>query len=154
MIIKLFLFLLLMSSTFCQAGSLTLSFGPSIDGTIGAQKIAQLGYEIRWGAPSLTLETGMLNALGGGFVFMGGANLGVHVVSADGLSMRIGVGPAYVSQIDDRLSSHMQAHIQARVGLEMQSYQTGVQLDHWSNAGLKPPNLGLDAVSVYVGIPL
>jgi hypothetical protein len=133
--------------------SLSLSFGPTINGTIGAKKALALGYEHNWSGPSVLLTAGTWNA-DGGMAFYGSVNLGVHVAAPSGLMARIGFGPAAISQTDDRLSSIGEFHIQARAGLELARWSVGLQFDHFSNAGIVPPNLGRDIVALYIGIPL
>lgn len=152
---KKFIALLFFISSVSYADSLALSFGPSLDGSIGEIKALQAGYEFygSGGSFSLVLETGGWNWQDS-FTFFGGANFGVHVVSPDGISMRVGVGPSLISQTDDRLSSLFEFHIQAKVGLQVSNFSTGLQFDHFSNAGLWPPNLGRDLLSVYIGFPL
>ena len=136
------------------ANSFLVSFGPSLDGSIGIQKVFQLGYEFQWGSPSLELKAGSWNEPNG-FAFTGGATMGIHLVSHDGFAMRVGFGPAAISQTDDRLSSIFEFNIETKIGLELKNYQTGFEFDHWSNAGLFPgSNLGRDVISIYIGIPL
>lgn len=137
------------------AGTASLSFGPTLNGTLGAQKMLTAGYEIRWDEPSIQLEGGGWNKSDGpGFTGFLGANLGVHVVSESGLAMRIGVGPVIVSDVDDRVSTLVNAHIQTRVGLEKENFACGVQYDHISNGGTGGANLGRDAIALYLGVPL
>lgn len=148
--------LCLLSLLFCwpaQANSLSLSFGPSLDGSIGDKKALQLGYEFQFGAPSLVLEAGGWNEPNGVAGFAG-VNMGVHVATTDGVFVRVGVGVCAISQTDDRLSSIGEAHIQLKFGVERESFSAGLQFDHFSNAGLVPPNLGRDLGSVFIGIPL
>ena len=148
--------LCLLASLFCwsaQAHSLSLSFGPSLDGTIGVQKALQLAGEYQVGPGSFVLESGGWNEPNG-FAVFGGLSAGIHIVTEDGISARVGFGPCAISQTDDRLSSIFEFHIQARLGLEMKFWGVGVQFDHFSNAGLVPPNLGRDLASLYLSVPL
>lgn len=112
-----------------------------------------LGYEHALGAPSLKLDAGTWN-VPGGMAFYGALNIGVHVVAESGLTARIGFGPALISHPDDRLTGHFQFNIQARLGLNMGGWETGLQALHLSNAGIALPNLGRDVVSIYIGIPI
>lgn len=152
---KKLMLLLFFVSSLSHADSLAMSFGPSLDGTIGEIKALQLGYEFQGqgGSFSLLLEGGGWN-YDGEPIFFGGVNAGVHVVTLDGISMRVGVGPSYASGTDDRISSQFNFHIQAKIGLQVTNFSTGLQFDHFSNAGLWPPNLGRDLLSVYIGFPL
>src|SRR5271166_4872721 len=134
--------LILLFSTSCFGNALSLSFGPSLDDNrIGEKKAIMAGYEFQWNDPK-------------GETFFGGANVGLHLVNPDGLSMRVGVGPAGLSQTGDRTSSIFEFHIQVRAGLDLDNFSTGFSFDHFSNAGLVPPNLGLDLLSLYIGFPL
>lgn len=153
MITKTFALIFLFASSICQANSLSLSFGPTLNGVIGPKKLLTVGYEFNWGGPSLQLEGGTFTQ-DGSFTYFGGANIGVHVSASDGWGARIGVGPVGISKADDRLSSILNFHIQARLALEREFWAAGLQLDHFSNANLWPPNLGMDALSLFVSIPL
>jgi hypothetical protein len=137
-----------------MTGQANLSFGPTVDGQIGEKKMLALGYEVSWGSPSVELGLGEWNEANGGIAEYGTLTAGLHVVTVEGLAARIAFGPAYVSQTDDRLSSLFEFHIQARIGLSMKSFETGAQFDHFSNAGIVPPNLGRDVVSLYISVPL
>lgn len=143
----------LLLSTTVRAGQIGLSFGPSLDGDLSAKKMLGIDYELRWGSPSLSVEGGVIAQPGGVNGYLG-LNPGIHVVTADGLTARIGFGPAVFARKDDRLSSLPEFHIQAQAGLDMGSWETGLRFDHFSNAGIWPPNLGLDMAGIYIGIPL
>ncbi len=143
----------LLISSNAHAGLLLLSFGPTINGTIGEKKVLTAGYEYNWGAPSLKLDAGTWN-VNGGMAFYGALNFGVHVISSGGLTTRIGFGPAVISQTDERLSSNFEFNIQARIGLNMGGWEAGLNALHLSNAGIKLPNLGRDIVGIYIGVPL
>ena len=146
--------LILLFSTSCFGNALSLSFGPSLDDNrIGEKKAIMAGYEFQWSELSLNLESGAWNDPKGE-TFFGGANVGLHLVNPDGLSMRVGVGPTGLSQTGDRTSSIFEFHIQVRAGLDLDNFSTGFSFDHFSNAGLVPPNLGLDLLSLYIGFPL
>lgn len=149
---------LLLVSSVCSADSLSLSFGPSLDGTVGEVKALTLGYEFQWGSVSLVPETGMWNEPNGAnpFTFYGGVNIGVHVVSTSGIGMRVGIGPCVLSQTDDHTSGTFEFHIQARVGLEVENFQVGFEGNHWSDGQFigPGPNLGRDTLGIYLGIPL
>jgi hypothetical protein len=150
---SIYLALSLLVCSVANAGQLSLSFGPSLDGTLGTKKALQLGYEVKWGAPFLEIEAGGWNEPNGAS-FMGSAMFGVHVTTQDGIFAQVGFGPAVVSQTDDRLSSLLEAHLRGRVGAEMGGWFVCGQYDHLSNAGAVGPNLGLDLIGLCVGIPL
>lgn len=143
---------LLLFSSLAQANQISLSFGPSLDGVLSAKKMLGAAYEFQWGSPSLSIESGVI-AEPGGVNLYAGLNPGIHVVTEDGFTARIGFGPVCFSRTDDRLSSLPEFHIQAQLGLDMKSWETGVRFDHFSNAGIFPPNPGLDMASIYIGIP-
>lgn len=151
--ILVFAFISLIQLPEAHSSQVALSFGPTVDGAIGEKKMLTAGYEFRWNEPSLILEAGGWNS-SNGFAGFGGINMGVHIASNDGMCARIGFGPALISQTDDRLSSLFEFHIQARLGLEKENWAAGIQFDHFSNAGIVPPNPGRDVVSLYLGFPL
>ncbi len=151
--LKCILLFPLLISSFAWGSDLSISFGPTIDGTIGTQKVFMLGYEMQDGPLSLLLESGGWNEPGG-FAIFGGANAGLHIVAPSGMAMRAGFGPSLISQTDDRLSSLFEFHIQMKIGLEHDGYGVGLQGDHFSNAGIVLPNLGRDIVSLYIQFPM
>jgi hypothetical protein len=126
-----------------------LAFGPSLDQPRAAKKALHLSYPA---TPILNLGAGVVTESGA--TLYADANLGVHVVTPAGLAGRIGFGPALFSRTGDRLSSVFNFHIQARGGLCANGFEVGMQFDHFSNAGLVPPNPGLDLLAFYVGVPL
>jgi hypothetical protein len=133
---------------------LNLSFGPSLDGTPGTKKAFLLGIEQNWGGPSLEVEGGTWNELNGSFTGYVGANVGVHVVTPDGFSVRVGFGPSFITQTDDRLSYQFEFNLSARLGYEYKGWGAGGCVRHWSDAGIVGPNLGFDLACAYVTIPL
>jgi hypothetical protein len=143
----------LLFSSLAQANEMNLSFGPTLDGTIADKKMLAVDYEFQWGSFSLAPEFAEW-AEPNGVCLVFGIHPAIHVVTPSGLTSRIGVGPVFITQTDDRLSSLIEFHIQARFGLDAGFFETGLQFDHFSNAGLVPPNLGRDIGSVYIGFPL
>lgn len=141
-------------STAASANIVSLSFGPSVDDGIGVNKMLALDYEVSSGAPALIFDFGEYNEPSGIPAIYAGVSGGIHIVAPSGLTSRISFGPVLVSETDSRISSPFEFHIQARLGLDLHFWETGLEFDHFSNAGLVPPNLGRDVVSLYVGIPL
>jgi hypothetical protein len=77
---------------------------------------------------------------------------------------QIGVGLSYVSRIFDpgknyrniAVGSHVNIHFNARLGVKYSFnrlfFQTGISFDHFSNANMREPNLGINYVSGFAGM--
>jgi Lipid A 3-O-deacylase (PagL) len=138
----------------CYANSLSVGFGPSLDGTIGTVKVLSLGYELTWSAFSLEPEMGLWNEAVGGFGGYGGLTAGIHVTTPDGIFARAAFGPEAITQTDDRLSSLFEFHIVMKAGIEWESFAVWLAAHHMSDAGLYGQNLGRDFVQLGFSIPL
>lgn len=125
-----------------------IGFGPSLDGTTNPKEFA-LGYEKTWGEFGVFTHCGLL--------FESSTNaycaalLGVHIETISGIFVRAGVGPAYVENISDRISSHWNANIDFMLGAYQGPAFFYAEGGHLSNAGLVPPNLGDDHLLVGIG---
>ncbi len=130
---------------------LVLSFGPTLNGNTNP-KMASVGLESVWNESSLLAECrGIFSEeLNGACEIVFSA----RVETLSGLFVRVGAGPAYYFRTDDRVSSNWNASLQAVVGLTQRGYDIGVGYFHYSNAGLKPPNLGRDFIGPVVEIKI
>lgn len=83
-----------------------------------------------------------------------GASLGIEVKSGD-LVFRSVHGPSFISTPDAYIGGYFpNFNHDVYLGLrDKNDYSVGVSYKHVSNAGLMPPNLGRDFVSVDIGIP-
>lgn len=149
---KLFLaFLMLFSVPAFAVDHITVAFGPSINGTTNP-KMGAIGYEKVLGNLSLKLHCGA--------IFSEKWNpwcalpISARVETASGLFMRTGVGPAFFKMTDERLSSRWQFNISTAVGLVQDGFAVGLEHDHFSNAGLVPPNLGSDHIMLIAEIKI
>jgi hypothetical protein len=113
------------------------------------ERYASLGYSFGL-SPSLYLkgEAGGWLAHGEGrkHNMYVAALIGLKVQSKGGLYVMAEIGPALISSPDSRLGSHYQFDIGFGGGLNVGGVGLGAKLKHFSNAGLKQPNAGVDAV--------
>lgn len=77
---------------------------------------------------------------------------------------QIGVGLSYVTRIFDpgenyqniAVGSHINIHFNARLGLKYNidklNFHTGISFDHFSNANMREPNLGINYVTGFLGM--
>ncbi len=131
---------------------LTIAFGPSVNGNTNP-KMGALGYEKVLGNLSLRAHTGFIFSDPWNHFVAGVVSL--RVETAAGAYMRTGLGPAWFHHVDDRLSSRWEFNISTAIGLvDVGGAAVGLQHDHFSNAGLVPPNLGSDHVSLVVEVPI
>ncbi len=77
---------------------------------------------------------------------------------------QIGVGISYVTRIFDpgenyqniAVGSHINIHFNARLGvkytIDRLNFHTGISFDHFSNANMREPNLGINYVTGFAGI--
>lgn len=73
-------------------------------------------------------------------------------VKRDGHYVEYLVGPAFISKTDKRLGSHFQFSHELGIGLkDVRGVRIGVVIGHFSNAGIKKPNFGLNTVGLKVG---
>lgn len=141
-------FLLMLLGPQAHADHLTLLFGGSIENAPNP-KLLKLGWEKVFDPASLHVACGAM--------FEGETNvecsavLSMRVQTPGGVFARIGAGPAYVMHTDDRVSSNLNANIQAALGLIQNGYEVGACWDHLSNGGLVPPNLGRDFLGLCIG---
>lgn len=132
--------ILLLSCT-AHADHLSISFGPSLNGGTNP-KFAALGYEKVFDPGSLLFECGgMFEAP---IIGVCSAVLSARVQTQGGMFVRMGVGPAFITHTDDRLSSIFEFNIQSAIGFTQEGWDIGIGYRHYSNAGLFPPNYGRD----------
>ena len=134
-----------------HGNQLAISFGPSLDGGTNP-KYAALGYEFLGAMSSLLGECGGMFESQTNEVCM--IVLSARVQTPAGLFTRVGVGPAVVFHTDDRLSSVGEFSLQGMVGLAQGGWDIGAKFQHFSNAGIVPPNLGRDFILACVEIGL
>lgn len=126
----------------------TVAFGPSLDGSTNPKEFA-LGYEKTWSELALYTRCALLfESETNGYCSVG---IGVHIETPSGLFTRATVGPAYVANIDDRISSHLNANIVFAVGAYQGPAFFVIELTHVSNAGAALPNLGSDHALAQIG---
>lgn len=149
---KWLLALLILLATEARADHLIFSFGPSLNGG-SSPKLATVGYEKLWDTTSLVMSCGAL--------FEGDTPLAmcsivpsVRVQTISGIFTRVGIGPAILSRTDDRLSSQFEFNIQYAIGITQSGWDVGLIGNHFSNAGLWPPNYGRDFLGLLVEIGL
>lgn len=128
-----------------------IGFGPSLDGTTNPKELA-LGHEKTWGEFSVLTHCGFLfeAALNGYCAVVPG----IHVETPSGIFVRAGVGPAYVINTNDRISSHVNANIDFMAGVYQGWGYIYGEGGHLSNAGFVPPNLGDDHLLIGIGFKL
>jgi hypothetical protein len=131
---------------------LTVAFGPSVNENTNP-KMGAIGYEHVSGNLSLRAHAGWIfSDPWNPFV---AAVVSLRVETAAGAYMRTGLGPAWFHHVDNRLSSRWEFNISTAIGLvDVGGAAVGLQHDHFSNAGLVPPNLGSDHVSLVVEVPI
>jgi hypothetical protein len=132
-----------------QADRLHISFGPSLNGTTNP-KYAGIGLSHNFGHLELL---GQCSAIFDNPYFAACSVVpSIKVQSAGGFFVRVGVGPGFVTHTNDRVSSPIEANIRYAVGVDQGGWEVGGEGTHWSNAGFKGPNLGMDHAGFYVGI--
>jgi hypothetical protein len=143
---------LALSACPASADHLAVSFGPSLNGG-ATPKLVQAGYEY-------LLTNGSLLATCGA-MFEGGETIGTcsalvsaRVQTPGGMFTRVGIGPAFITETDSRLSSIFEFNIQGAVGWTQNGWDIGVVYNHYSNAGIWPPNFGRDFLGLLVDIEL
>jgi len=142
--------LLVASNAF--ADHLVLGFGPTLNGGINP-KYGSLGYEYEFNFPmSLTAECGSWFSTPAGYACQ--ELNSVRVLTPEGIFSRLGFGPAWIHPVDDRLSTPFEFSIQGAAGLEQDGWGVGIKYQHFSNAGIKQPNLGRDFLQGFVEIKL
>lgn len=131
---------------------LTIAFGPSVNGNTNP-KMGAVGYERVSGNLSLRAHAGWIFSDQWNPFVAGVVSLRVETTA--GVYMRAGLGPAWFKHVDERLSSRWEFNISTAVGLvDLGGAAVGLQHDHFSNAGLVPPNLGSDHLSLVVEVPI
>lgn len=141
----------LTSKAFADADHITVAFGPSVNGNTNP-KMGAVGYEKVLGNLSLKAHGGaVFSAPWNAFI---AAVVSARVETPSGLFMRTGVGPAWFAHTDERLSSRGEFNISTAVGLVQDGFAVGLEHDHFSNAGLVPPNLGSDHVCLVAEIKI
>ena len=134
-----------------HADSVNIGFGPSMDGDTNP-KYGSIEVEKDWGDFALV---GNLTGIFAGPAFAVVSIIpSIKVVTPSGLFLRGGVGPAYTTQVNDRLSSPAQINIEMAGGLWNPMGEVGVKGDHWSNGSIVGggPNLGADTLQAYLGV--
>lgn len=143
--------ILLLCQSQARADNLSIGFGPSLDNNTHPQMLT-IGHEKIWGEFSVYTHCGAM--------FESPWNPwcavvpSVHIESTSGIFTRAGVGPALFGYTDDRLSSHFNFNISWTVGLTQNGWEAGLEADHFSNAGLWPPNLGSDHLCLVIAAHL
>ncbi len=133
-----------------HADELVLGLGPSLNGSphpahasLGYERVVTLNFSI------LAEATGIFDVPFNG---AGALLFNARVETGSGLFVRVGAGPMYVARTDDRISSNLNANLQAVVGVVANGFYIGGRWWHGSNAGFVPPNLGRDYIGAVVGI--
>ncbi len=144
-----FIFLFLFSSA--RADHIDIDFGPSMNGATNP-KLAQVGYEKVFDPGSLLIQCGAMFEESTNYEC--GAVLSARVQTAGGMFTRVGFGPAAISHPDDRLSSIFEFNIQYALGFEQNGWDIGIIGNHFSNAGITPPNFGRDFLGLLIEIGL
>jgi hypothetical protein len=87
--------------------------------------------------------------------FYGSLQGGVQVEGKGGTYAQMMFGPALISQDDCRITGMFQFHLTGGLGI-VDDNGTGVSLlwTHFSNAGIKQPNLGRDILTLRLIIPV
>lgn len=139
---------LLLSSS-AWADGVGIAFGPSMDGGTNP-KYGSIEVEKDWGDFALVVNTTGVFA-GPAFAIIS-IIPSIKVVTPAGLFLRGGVGPAYTTQVNDRLSSPGQINIEMAGGLWNELGEVGFKGDHWSNGSIVGggPNLGADTLQAYL----
>jgi hypothetical protein len=136
---------------YAEASHLHLAFGPSLSNRTNPKAIS-LGYAHNFGHLELL---GQCSAIFDNPYFAACSLVpSIKVVSPGGFFVRVGAGPAYVSHTNDQVSSPFEANIRYAVGLDQGGWEVGGEGSHYSDAGFKGPNLGLDHAMFYLGIHL
>jgi hypothetical protein len=135
-----------------HADEIVLGLGPSMNGSphpahasVGYERLVTLNFSI------LAEATGIFDAPFNG---AGAIVFNARVETESGLFIRVGAGPMYVARTDDRISSNVNANLQAVVGVISKGFYIGGRWWHGSNAGFVPPNLGRDYIGACVGISI
>lgn len=149
MIKLLLLAFALLLPSLCQADHLVLSFGPSLNGS-AYPKLVTGGYEFTWETTSLVATCGAMFESG----LKGVCSIvpSVRVETVGGIFTRVGVGPAFITGTDERLSSIFEFNIQYAIGITQSGWDVGLVGNHYSNAGIWPPNYGRDFLGLLVDI--
>jgi hypothetical protein len=81
---------------------------------------------------------------------------GIEVVGSGGAKAIFMFGPAYLGNPDDnKLSGHLQFHLTGGIGIkDTKNYGLSLLWNHFSNAGIKQPNLGRDMITLQITIPI
>ncbi len=147
---RYFILLLLLTST-AFADHVDISFGPSMNGATNP-KLVTLGFEKVFDPGSALLSCGAM--------FEQSTNyecslvLSARVQTTGGMFTRVGLGPALITHVDDRLSSIGEVNIQYALGFAQNGWDIGVIGNHFSNAGIVPPNFGRDFLGLLIEIGL
>lgn len=134
-----------------NAGTLHLSFGPSLNGTTNP-KSASVGIAQKVAHLEILAQCSVIfdNP------YFAACSLvpSVKVVTTTGFFVRIGTGPAYVTHTNDHVSTPFEVNIRYALGVENDGWEAGAEGSHYSNAGIKGANLGMDHAGFYLGIHL
>lgn len=80
---------------------------------------------------------------------------GPEIVSESGFTAAFRLGPAWIAHPDSQLSGHWQFHMTFGAGLKDRGGRSiRAEWNHWSNAGLKLPNMGRDILVLSVTFPV
>lgn len=141
------LFLLFAASA--HADHIDISFGPSMNGNTNP-KLVTLGYEKVFDPGSALVSCGAMFEDSTNFECSG--ILSARVQTTGGMFSRIGFGPSFITHTDDRLSSIFEFNIQYALGFEQGNWDIGVIGNHFSNAGIWPPNYGRDFLGLLIEV--
>ncbi len=134
-----------------KADHITLGFGPSINGDVNP-KMGSIGYEKIWGNISIKPRCGAIfSSPWNGWCSV---VVSTRVETVSGFFMRTGLGPAYFQRTSDRLSSRGQINMVTAIGMVQAGYAVGLEHNHFSNAGIVPPNPGSDSVCLVAEIKI
>ncbi len=113
-------------------------------------KLAQVGYEKVFDPGSLLVQCGAMFEESTNYAC--GVVLSARVQTSGGMFTRVGFGPAAIAHTDDRLSSIFEFNIQYALGFEQGGWDIGIIGNHFSNAGIWPPNYGRDFLGLLIEI--
>jgi hypothetical protein len=133
--------------------NLEISFGPNVDrGSAFSTKYFAVGYGYNFDPVSIHPECGFWNK--DGLTWTCALQGRINIEANSGIFSFAGFGPAWVSRVDDRLSTPFEFSLTGALGLRQRGWSVALRFQHFSNAGIKQPNVGYDFALGSVQFPL
>lgn len=153
---KWLLIILLSVNCFADEGTFW-KLGVGLDGNFGTAKLLSGGYQGPLaGIFDYQLEAGAFQDAysSAGMIGFGGTSIGISVQSQTGVYAKVFAGPALLTNTDERLSSVFEFNDDLELGIrDSRGISIGLDVKHFSDAGLTSPNLGRDFLLLKVQIP-